>query len=203
MNYKVLATGSKGNAVRINDVMIDCGIPFNRMKNDLYECRYLLITHTHSDHINKSTLKAIKKQFPRIEIIGNFEVAQSVGVSRICNPGYMVETNEYNFMPFQCVHDVECTGFVWQHKGNEIIYATDTNSLEFAPDCKYDYMFLESNYDKYKIEAIKNPRKTYGYDVTDGAHRHLSTQRCKEFYYTHRKSKESPLIELHMSSRFY
>lgn len=60
LDYRVIASGSKGNAVRIGDVMVDCGISFKDMKDALYECKYLLITHTHSDHVRKATLKKIK-----------------------------------------------------------------------------------------------------------------------------------------------
>ncbi|MGK9479829.1 hypothetical protein QQG13_09200, partial [Melissococcus plutonius] len=61
LDYQVIASGSKGNAVRIKNVMVDCGIPFKKMKEALYECNYLLITHIHSDHIRPATLNKIKE----------------------------------------------------------------------------------------------------------------------------------------------
>ena len=33
LDYKVLSTGSIGNAVRIEDIMIDCGISYKTMKS--------------------------------------------------------------------------------------------------------------------------------------------------------------------------
>lgn len=204
LDYRIISSGSKGNAVRIGNVMVDCGVPFKNMKDDLYTCKYLLLTHIHSDHIRPTTLKKIKELFPRITIIGNYEVHQHFGLDIICNAGYEVKKNTDIFLPFEAIHDVLCYGYTWEDNGNSIIYCTDTASLINAPIAeKYDYLFLESNHDERKLEQIKDAQKKYGYDVVAGASRHLSTQTCKAFYYMNRRGKESKLIELHKSERFY
>jgi hypothetical protein len=83
-------------------------------------------------------------------------------------------------------------------------YATDTSKIDNPyPDRKYDYIFLESNYDDKKLEAIGPGYMKRGYDPFWNARRHLSTKDCKTFYYMNRKTADSPLIELHMSKRFY
>lgn len=202
MKYNVISTGSKGNCVVINDVMIDCGIPFQKMKQALYSVKYLLITHIHQDHLNIKTLEQIMAKFPRIKIIGNYEVHQLWMCNHIANAGYEIETDDYTFFPFECVHDVLCYGYTWNFEGNEIIYATDTSTLEYAPNKKYDYFFLESNHDEEKLEKARNQSKG-SYNPYMSGKRHLSTQQAKIFYYTHRKSPYSPLIELHQSVRFY
>ncbi|MGK9347622.1 hypothetical protein, partial [Melissococcus plutonius] len=150
-----------------------------------------------------ATLNKIKELFPRIKIIGNWEVHQYFGVDIVCNAGYELKLDEYMYLPFEGIHDVLCYGYTWQVGENRIIYCTDTSSLENAPELQYDYLFLESNYDKKKLEMIENTQEKYGYDVIAGAKRHLSTQDCKAFYYMYRKNKESKLIELHKSARFY
>ena len=183
--------------------MVDCGVPFFKIKEYLYDIKYLIITHIHSDHVKKSTLDHIKKMFPKIKIIGNHEVHQVFGVHIISNATFPIEVPGYTFWPFLLEHDVLTYGYTWEHNNLSIIYATDTSSLEYAPDQKYDFFFLESNHDEKKVEAIlKNPNQ-YGYNAYAGAKRHLSTQQCKLFYFLHRRSRESKLIELHKSSRFY
>lgn len=67
---------------------------------------------------------------------------------------------------------------------------------------QYDYFFIESNHDDKKLEAIRK-QANRGYDPFISGKRHLSTKDCKTFYYTHRRSKDSRLIELHKSERFY
>lgn len=201
MKYEIIATGSKGNCVIINDVMIDAGVPFGKIKEHLYDIRYLLLTHIHGDHIKPSTVKNIKSLFPKITIIGNWEVHQSTGVDIICNHGYEVITDDYTFRPFECKHDVVTTGYTWEFEGLSILYATDLNNTDTCPEGKYDFIFLESNFDQKKLDKVDDNK--YGYNVTAGAKRHLSTQESKAFYYMNRKDKESKWIELHQSHRFY
>ena len=64
MHYKVIASGSKGNAVLINDVLVDIGIPFSTLKPYLYKVNYIIITHIHTDHLRMATYNQIKKLFP-------------------------------------------------------------------------------------------------------------------------------------------
>lgn len=203
MYYEIISTGSKGNCVIINDVMIDCGVPFNKIKEYLYDIKYLLLTHIHTDHIRPATLQNIKKLFPKIQIIGNHEVHQMFGVHIIVNASFPIETDDYTFTPFECEHDVLTYGYVWEYEGLSIIYATDTSHLDNAPKIKYDYLFIESNHCEKKIEMIRFNQKKFGYNAYAGAKRHLSTQKAKAFYYGHRRSTESQFIELHQSSRFY
>lgn len=203
MIYEIIASGSKGNCVIINDVMIDCGISFKKINEYLYNIRVLLLTHIHSDHIKESTLRQIKKLFPKIKIIGNYEVHQMFGVDIVCNNNFLVKYLNYEFMPFLCEHDVLTYGYTWEYQGLNVIYATDTSSMKHAPNKKYDYIFIESNHDEKKLEIARQATTIKGYDPYLSGKRHLSTQQAKGFYYSHRRSKESLFIELHKSERFY
>lgn len=213
LEYEVIASGSSGNAVVIENVMVDCGIAYKNLKKKLYDIDYLLITHKHGDHIKKRTYEKIRKEFPNIAVITNKEVEKFVNgdVDYVIEPNEPLEIGEYEFNAFSCVHDVMCYGYYWQwfnpetEENEDIIYATDTKDFRFAPrDMEFDYLFLESNHDQNKLNAIKHTgRKIYGYDAYGNGLRHASTQICKAYYYMHRKSKESELIELHKSERFY
>lgn len=202
MKYKIISTGSKGNCVIVNDIMIDCGVAYKLIKEELYSIRILLITHTHSDHMNLKTLQQILSKHPRIKVIGNYEVHALWHCNYIANADFPIETGGYTLLPFECSHDVLCYGFTWNYEGNDIIYATDTATLEFAPKKKYDWFFLESNHDEIKLEAARGEKRG-GYDPYLAGKRHLSTQQAKAFYYLNRKSQDSHFIELHQSSRFY
>ena len=203
MFYKIISSGSKGNCVKINDVLIDCGVSFKAIKEELYDVKYLLLTHIHSDHIKPDTLLAIIENFPHIKVISNYEVYERFPVCTIANAGFPVITDDYHFYPFEALHDVVCYGYVWQHGENRIIYCTDTGSMENAPEGPYDYIFIESNHDEAKLEQARKHGKKGGYDPFLSGKRHLSTQEAKAFYYMHRRSRESEFIELHKSSRFY
>lgn len=202
MKYFIVSSGSKGNCVVINDVMVDAGVSFNRIKEWLYDIKYLLITHVHSDHLHKTTISHIQREFPHIKIIGNYEVCQEVDVDIVANADYEIKIDAYTFTPFECVHDVLTYGYTWEFEGQKIIYATDTATMEHAPEGPYDYFFLESNHCENKLEAVRD-KHVGGYSPYLSGKRHLSTQQAKAFYYMNRSSKEAPFIELHKSERFY
>lgn len=204
LDYRIIGSGSSGNAVRIGDMLFDCGVSYKKLEMELYSIRYLLITHTHTDHINMNTFNHIVKKFPRITIIGNWDVARKVKVDEIVGDMTTLKMNDRVIQSFANVHDVPCHGFAISMNGLNIIYATDTNTLENAPKWKYDMLFIESNHDENKIQQIQsNSKKLYGYDAWRGALRHLSTQKSKAFYYMNRRNKDSMWVELHKSKRFY
>lgn len=203
LDYKVIASGSKGNAVRIESIMVDCGIPFNKMKEDLYKVDTLLITHAHSDHIKPRTLEKIQTDFPRIKIYANADVAYQYEVDKVIGTAPFDLGRKRTVIPFDGVHDVPVSYFLIQMGGQNILYATDTCRVEAPEEYPIDYFFLESNYDERKLREEAKRYKRHGYDPAESNLRHLSTQKCKEFYYVHRRSNESVLIELHKSSRFY
>jgi phosphoribosyl 1,2-cyclic phosphodiesterase len=205
MEHKVLGTGSKGNCVIVNNVMFDCGLPFKKIKEHLYDVDVLLLTHIHSDHIKESTLKNIIVMFPHIKVYGNYEVAQVFREYpiQVVNENVPFIASGMIFVPFKCIHDVLTYGYVWEQDGEQYIYATDTSDLRNAPIVKYDYLFLESNHDEKKVKEILNQSGKYKYNAYAGAKRHMSTQAAKGFFYTNRRSKDAQLVELHQSSRFY
>lgn len=189
--------------MRIQDILIDCGIPYAKLRDDLYEVDTLLLTHTHTDHIKPATLESIRKEFPRIRVYGNADVAYRFDVDTVIGSKEIDLGRGRKLLPWEGVHDVPVSCFLIQRDGINILYATDTNEISLPVKVPIDYCFLESNYDERKLAEIGKQYSRRGYDATEGSYRHLSTQKCKEFYYVNRRDAESPLIELHMSSRFY
>lgn len=184
--------------------MVDCGMPFSKMKEDLYLVDTLLITHRHTDHIKPRVYERIREEFPNIRVAANWDVASRYEVDVICNEGYPFELGGIEYLPFRGHHGVLCYGYAWELDGQSVIYATDMASLKMAPhDRLYDWMFLESNHDQHKLMAAMGNNRKYGYDAYGAGLMHCSTQECLGFYYTHRRSTDSTLVELHKSDRFY
>lgn len=203
LDYKVIASGSSGNAVRIGDIMIDCGIPFKKMKEDLYKVDTLLITHAHGDHIKESTYEAIRSEFPRIHIYANADVAYRYKVDTVIGEQKFILPRKRIIIPYEGRHDVPVTFFIIRTNGLNIFYATDTYYVDNPDEFQLDYVFLEANYDERKLLELRKQYKTRSYDPIDSSMRHLSVQKAKEFFYLNRRCNESKLIELHKSSRFY
>lgn len=198
-----MASGSSGNAVRIGSIMIDCGISFKRMHDDLYKVDTLLITHAHSDHVQESTLDTIRSQFPRIKVFANPDVAYRYPVDVVVGTKKMILPKKRIIRPYEGCHDVPVTYYVITMDGLNILYATDTCRIDNPEEIPIDYFFLEANYDEKKLIAMRKQYATRTYDPIESSLRHLSVQKAKEFYYVNRRNQESELIELHKSSRFY
>ena len=61
MNYNILESGSLGNCTIINDfIAIDMGVTFRRIKPYYKNFKIIFITHRHSDHFNKSTVRELR-----------------------------------------------------------------------------------------------------------------------------------------------
>ena len=203
LDYNIIGTGSSGNAVRIENIMFDCGIPFTKMKEDLYQVDTLLITHSHGDHVKAATFERIRKEFPLIKIYANADVAYQFDVDKVVGTCPFRLHGKRIVIPFDGVHDVPVTGYIVQMKGMNILYMTDTAKVDPPEDYPLDYVFLESNFDERKLREESKRYKKHGYDPYASVTRHLSTQKCKEFYFLNRRNNESKLIELHQSGRFY
>lgn len=183
--------------------MFDCGIPFKKMKEDLYLVDTLLITHSHVDHVKSSTFESIRKEFPLIKTYANADVAYQYEVDKVIGTCPFELSGNRTVIPFDGTHDVPVTGYVLQMRGVNILYMTDTARVDLPYDIPLDYIFLESNFDERKLREQSKKYKRHGYDPYLSVTRHLSTQKCREFYYLHRRDQDSLLIELHQSRRFY
>lgn len=211
LDYRVIASGSSGNAVRIRNIMIDCGIPFNKMKDELYKCQYLLITHDHQDHVKPATLSQIEKWFPNIEIFSTYKVARISDSVTAINTDYLpiwLAKSRCNMWAIPVPHNTLCFAYVLKFEDLEVVYATDLKSTEnlsrFTEEngFQYDYTFLESNYDETKLRILGDSWHGQYNAYVDSSERHLSKDDSLKFYVKYRK-EGGEYIELHKSTRFY
>ena len=67
MNYKIISSCSTGNATIIKDIiLIDCGVTFKRLEKYYKKFKIVLLTHIHSDHFNKTTIKKLAEERPTL-----------------------------------------------------------------------------------------------------------------------------------------
>ena len=80
MNYKILATGSTGNCIILEDeIVLDVGVSFKELKPYYKNLKAVFISHEHSDHFKKSTIKTLAKERPTLLfIVGEFLVNKLV-----------------------------------------------------------------------------------------------------------------------------
>ena len=67
MKYNIISTGSIGNAVVINNnILIDCGVSFAKLKDFYKSFQLVLLTHIHTDHFNKTKIKKLAEERPTL-----------------------------------------------------------------------------------------------------------------------------------------
>ena len=67
MNYKIISSCSTGNATIIKDIiLIDCGVTFKRLEKYYKKLKIVFLTHIHSDHFKKETIKKLAQERPTL-----------------------------------------------------------------------------------------------------------------------------------------
>lgn len=208
MIYEIIQSNSNGNAVIYNeDIMVDCGVPFSKIKPYFRQIKFLLLTHLHSDHFNKLTIKKLIDLRPTLYICCGQWLAQELlelGVRKckllILDMDCQYDFGKYLITPFYAKHDVENCGYkiIVKKTNYKIFHATDINSLEGIEAKNYDLYCLESNYDEEEIKArIKEKEEkgeyTYEWRVLQT---HLSKEECNRFLIANMGEK-SECIYLH------
>lgn len=67
INYEIISTGSKGNAVVLdNRILIDCGVTFKKLMAVYRDIDIVLLTHIHSDHFKHATIRMLAYERPML-----------------------------------------------------------------------------------------------------------------------------------------
>ena len=165
MNYRIIESGSSGNATIVEDIiLIDCGVSFKKLKNYYQELKLVLLTHIHSDHFNKTTIKKLAKERPTLRFGCCEWLVKDLIECGVDKRNIDVYDNISNFKyldnlivtTFDLQHDVLNCGYKLFINDKKYFYATDTRSLENIEAKDYDMYFVEGNYeDKNELEERK------------------------------------------------
>ena len=169
MKFSVLSSGSKGNTTYIETnktkILIDAGNTsryiINRLKEldvSPEEIDAILITHTHTDHINglkilskkiKGDIYITKKMYPHLDYLTNYKFIED----------NEIKINDIKIEVIHTSHDTEeSLGYIVNYRNKSIVYITDTGYInrkyfDILKD-RTIYIF-ESNHD---IEMLNNGR---------------------------------------------
>lgn len=198
MTFNVIATGSTGNAVVINDsILIDCGVPYKALEPVKKDLKLVLLTHVHSDHFKPRTVRVLHKARPTLRwgccewmvgslleagvdrrVIDVFGTGDTLCYWRLCA-----------VTPQLLVHDVPNCG--WRitmfdgEKDQNLFYATDTATLDGVEALSYDLYLIEANHTREELEArakAKLEAGQYAYEYRAAAN-HLSQEQALDWLY--------------------
>lgn len=193
VTYRIISTGSQGNAVIVNDtVLIDCGVPYKALEPFVKGLRLVLMTHIHSDHFRPSTVRRLALERPTLRFgCCRWMVASllSSGV-RAMNLDILNFDIEYRYglcdvIPVPLAHNVPNCGYKIHFSDGRVFYATDTNNLNGVSAVGYDLYMVEANYEDDEIKARIDAKKgegRYCYEL-DVLKNHLSKAKADDFIY--------------------
>ena len=205
--YKVIATGSTGNAILYHDsILVDCGVPYSLLKSDIKKIQIILLTHEHGDHLNLSTLEKISFERPSIRFAcGSFLLDK---VKHLRNVDVLEAGNIYNYgqfkiSPVTLYHDVSNFGYRIMKGEHRTIHVTDTGHLQGITAPGYNLYAIEHNYDADSIdERIKAKTDAGEFSHEKGViNSHLSEQQAQDFIYQN-KIGDAHVLKLHKSTTY-
>jgi phosphoribosyl 1,2-cyclic phosphodiesterase len=206
--YKIIASGSTGNAVLYHgSILVDCGVPFLMLREHVQNLQIVLFTHEHADHFNPITIKRLAKERPTLRFgCGKhlFYKLLVLGVKQrnidVFEIGKLYDYGNFQISTIQLYHDIENIGYRIKNKWHMTIHCTDTATLEGITAKNYDLFALEHNYDEETIwQTIEAIESKGGFAHQRGAiNSHLSEQQARNFFFEN-KGENSQLIRLHES----
>lgn len=191
MNYNIISTGSQGNAVVVDEIiLIDCGISFKALKDVYKKLQIVLLTHIHADHFKRSTIKRLAKERPALrfgccEWLANELVEAGVSWRNIdvFEIGKVYDYEVFKVSPVKLYHNVQNCGYRIFANGEKGIYATDTGHLQGITAKDYDLYMIEANYTDEDLQERINAKLEageYSYEL-NVASRHLSHEQASEW----------------------
>lgn len=191
MNYNIISTGSQGNAVVVDDIiLIDCGVSFKALKDVYKNLQIVLLTHIHIDHFKRSTIKRLAKERPTLrfgccEWLANELVEAGVSWRNIdvLEVGKVYDYEVFKVSPVKLYHNVPNCGYRLFMNGEKVIYATDTGHLQGITAKGYDLYMIEANYTDDDLQRRIDEKLAAGeycYEL-NVANRHLSHKQASEW----------------------
>lgn len=207
MDFNIISTGSKGNAVILNDeILIDCGVPYKAIKPYVKGLKLVLLTHLHSDHFKPETIRKLATERPSLRFgCGKWMLSPVIacGVRKsnidIYTPNLKNRyTDDLQLIMIPLKHNVSNCGYKVFLNGEKIFYATDCNNLDGIDAPNYDLYMIEANYEDSEIQeriAEKEAAGQYVYEY-QVLNNHLSKKKADDFIIANAGDKSS-FVYLH------
>lgn len=191
MNYNIISTGSQGNAIVLNNIiLLDCGVPFRSLKDIYKDLKLVLLTHIHGDHFNKTTIRKLAAERPTLRFAcckwltaELLECGVSVHNIDVLEIGRIYSYKTFKVSPVKLYHDVDNAGWRVFMNSEKAIYMTDTVTLEGITAKNYDLYLVEANYITEELEERIRSKEAAGEYVYEYRVRnvHLSKEKADEW----------------------
>lgn len=191
MNYKIISSCSTGNATIIRDIiLIDCGVTFKKLEKYYKQLKIVLLTHIHSDHFKKETIKKLAQERPTLRFACCEWLLRPLlecGVLRknidVLQIGTRYDYKLFKIVPIKLYHDVPQCGYRVLFDDYKVIYMTDTRTVEGIVAKNYDLYLVEGNYEEEELEQRIKQKQEEGlyYYESRVRNTHLSKGQATDF----------------------
>lgn len=213
MKISVLASGSKGNVSYIETkktkILVDLGMNSTYVENKLrsfdVDPKYLdgiLITHTHSDHING--LKVFIKKYKTKVYLTELMLKEINKLFQIENYEVIYDDFSIKDLDIELIntsHDApDSKGYIFKSDGKSISYITDTGYLNRKYKEKLsnkNLYVMESNHDIKMLQNGKYPYYLKQRILSDKGH--LSNEMCSKYLLSYIGNNTKTIILIHLS----
>lgn len=169
-------------------ILLDIGVPFDKIAHIQPNVDLICISHAHSDHINWDTLHRITNGRPDLKIILPDFVKIPEKYSNLYNQTVFLKDNEslqffsrtgvpIDITAIKNKHGTEFSmGYEISIYNSNLLFSTDLSSTSTLPQTKlFDLILIETNYDKDE----------YTDHILSGAKNHLSVQEAIKYATSH------------------
>ena len=191
MNYNVISTGSQGNAIVLNKIiLLDCGVPFRDLKDVYKDLKIVLLTHIHGDHFNKTTIRRLAAERPTLRfaccdwllpvLIGCGVQKKNIDLLKV---GKIYNYGAFKLSPVKLYHDVDNCGWRIFVGSEKAIYITDTTTVQGITAKDYNLYLIEANYSEPEIQERIKAKKVLGQYIYEYRvlRTHLSKEECDQW----------------------
>lgn len=200
MKIHVLGSNSSGNGYVFEAdntaLVVECGVRLKKaiwsLNFDILKIAGGIVSHCHSDHAGFLD-----------EYINRFPVANNI--NRHFNSIQIVHRRsihigEWTILPLKLEHDVECYGFIINHKecGN-IFFATDTNSIPYKLK-GLNHVLIEANYTQEELDKKQSHQQIHHFLAKRIENSHLSFEKTVEWLDVIDKSELKTITMIHLSN---
>ncbi|KKL13207.1 hypothetical protein LCGC14_2528060 [marine sediment metagenome] len=200
MNIQAYHSSSAGNLYRVNDLLIDPGVPIKQIKKcldyRLCDITAALISHEHQDHI-MGARDLMRCGVDCFLTQGTADAALLSGHRvHVIKAGEQLRIGTWEILPFKTIHNAsEPVGFLLVSGTEKLIFATDTQYIR--PRFRgLTHIAIEANYELEALQAADIDIQVKK-NILAG---HMSIETTKEFFRKNDMSKVQEIHLLHLST---
>lgn len=211
IDYEVIQSGSSGNAVLINGViLIDCGVSYKKLTPYVRNLKLVLLTHAHSDHFKPRTAAALHRERPALRWgCCDWMVAPLLKAGIKPRLIDMLPLNRrvsyHSFCDIEAVevpHNVRnCAYKLYFKKGDStesLFYCTDCSTLNGVVAEGFDLYMIEENRTEAEFDAAIAAKRAAGqFAYEEAARQNHMTREQAEAWLVLNADSHSRYVPLH------